>query len=555
VAGSIKRELQVRFSTTGDGEVVRSIAKVDDGLKGVGDTSGAAGRSIGDLSESLDKGLENSVGRAFKATDRLNSIVGQIGGAFGLATLAVTGAVAIYNKLTTSSRAVGAGHGWMTEQVDAARAAFERGATAADKMLAAEERLAAAAGVRRALLDPDTRARVRAADAEIERSAKSIELINQQVPALEAQAAAIDKANIARAKELSQYALSRPGAKVRIAQMRDEIAAEAVRAQSLRTTAAALVDARGAYQATIRTNDAVIKSTVNTIKAAEGLSAAVAGTGTAAGPSLKSAMSEMTGPVTALLGAVDRLAEGFRALGRAAGAELRAAYEQSLPGLAASLGRVTVSSNELADSIGAGSSTNEELFKLPAAVKQTNAEMDAAKASIDSFGNAAGHALGNAAAAALVYGDSFAEVAAQAAAGLAAQAVSEAAFQAAKALAFLASGLFTGNPGYFAAASQAAASAAAFGAIAAVAVPVARATGSAGGAGGGSSGIPAGPSARDAGRTGDTGGGAETIIINMGNQRLFATERDVGSALTRSLNAASRGRGRPRIRGAAIGGA
>lgn len=60
----------------------------------------SATATIGNLSESLDKGLENSVGRAFKATDRLTSIIGQATGALGLASLAVTGLTTVYTLAT-----------------------------------------------------------------------------------------------------------------------------------------------------------------------------------------------------------------------------------------------------------------------------------------------------------------------------------------------------------------------------------------------------------------------------------------------------------------------
>ena len=72
--------------------------------KAKGGTKGF-GSSIGDLSEKLDKKLEQGLGRAFKATDRLASILGQAGTVAAVVGIAVSGLAAAYLALKDKTAA------------------------------------------------------------------------------------------------------------------------------------------------------------------------------------------------------------------------------------------------------------------------------------------------------------------------------------------------------------------------------------------------------------------------------------------------------------------
>jgi hypothetical protein len=607
VAGSIKRELQVRFSTTGDGEVVRSIAKVDDGLKGVGDTSGAAGRSIGDLSESLDKGLENSVGRAFKATDRLNSIVGQVGGAIGLATLAVTAMVAAYefatkalNKNTAAQKFANSVRNQATREIDAYLAAYAQMPGATDEQVAAHVKEAAAVEAANrhhaeaaALLDAAKRARdgaalaVRSHTESLRHNVRNSVELGIVLTKREAAQKRVEQADIMVTRAAERLAganriLRASFDEVRERQIRTAQASLVLEKTWARFGASATKAGRGLLNFAAPGLNQVIDAVSNkqALASAEALGVELRGMlgldfGGGKAPVVKALeqvvetttqaerrirnvfapFQEQMSRVFALrstdeqfAGFIDGL-EGLVPIAKRVGDAIRGALDIDGPdGEPGPVERTSQSLGEFA-----------KLF-IEATKGLGEFGQAAALAGIDTLAKGMeglAHGTADAAAAAFFYGESFGQAMKEAVAALAVQAGAEALFQSAKALAFLAAGLFTGSPAAFKAAATAGASAGAFFAIAGGAGAIGKATGAFDGAGGkgGGSGVPAGPSSRDAGRTGDTGGGAETIIINMGNQRLFATERDVGSALTRSLNAASRGRGRPRIRGAAIGGA
>ena len=92
VSGAEKAEKQLE-------DVGKSARKAGDGAKKGGKEFKELGKGIGDVSENMDKRLEDSVGRSFKGFDRLTSIIGQATGALAL----VTGGVALlkvgYDKL------------------------------------------------------------------------------------------------------------------------------------------------------------------------------------------------------------------------------------------------------------------------------------------------------------------------------------------------------------------------------------------------------------------------------------------------------------------------
>jgi len=92
VSGSEKAEKQLEG-------VGKAAKKAGDGAKKAGGEFKGFGDKAGDVSENLDKNLEQSVGRSFKGFDRLTSIVGQATGALAL----VTGGFALlklgYDKL------------------------------------------------------------------------------------------------------------------------------------------------------------------------------------------------------------------------------------------------------------------------------------------------------------------------------------------------------------------------------------------------------------------------------------------------------------------------
>jgi len=86
---------QLALKSTG----VEMIAFGETAKKSTGGTK-AATRSIGDLSMMLDKKLENGLGKAFKATDRLSSIMGSATAAMGVVGIAISVVVGAYKLLT-----------------------------------------------------------------------------------------------------------------------------------------------------------------------------------------------------------------------------------------------------------------------------------------------------------------------------------------------------------------------------------------------------------------------------------------------------------------------
>ena len=84
VSGSEKAEKQLEG-------VGRSARKAGEGAAKGGKEFKSLGKGIGDVSENLDKRLEQSVGRSFRGFDRLTGIVGQATGAMAL----LTGAAAL----------------------------------------------------------------------------------------------------------------------------------------------------------------------------------------------------------------------------------------------------------------------------------------------------------------------------------------------------------------------------------------------------------------------------------------------------------------------------
>ncbi len=89
-------EAQAKVLKLGN-EAIKSGKKFKNASKG----TESFGSKIGNLSETLDQKLEGSLGKAFKATDRLSAIMGAATGAFGLAVGAVglvVGAVGLLSK-------------------------------------------------------------------------------------------------------------------------------------------------------------------------------------------------------------------------------------------------------------------------------------------------------------------------------------------------------------------------------------------------------------------------------------------------------------------------
>jgi len=91
--------------------------------KAKGGTGGLT-QSVGDLSEKLDKRLEKSLGRSFKATDRLQSILGQAGTVATVVTTVVGGltmaAVAMYDALDQGQSALSDARAGLSDMADAA---------------------------------------------------------------------------------------------------------------------------------------------------------------------------------------------------------------------------------------------------------------------------------------------------------------------------------------------------------------------------------------------------------------------------------------------------
>lgn len=105
---TLRPNVKIEVSEKGAAKTERALDKVNDELErtpraaakaqratdGLGKSSAGLTSKLGNLGESLDKDLEQKYGRVFKATDRVNSIFGQLKGAAGLLGLAF-GAVGV----------------------------------------------------------------------------------------------------------------------------------------------------------------------------------------------------------------------------------------------------------------------------------------------------------------------------------------------------------------------------------------------------------------------------------------------------------------------------
>ena len=125
VAGSEKAEKQLE----GVGKAARAAG---DGAKKGGESFKSFGGSVGDVSEQMDKQLEQSVGRSFKGFDRLTSIMGQ-----------VTGAAAL---LTGGAALAGAAFGALGIELFKANKAAEEAKRQADELASSYKSLAGAIG-------------------------------------------------------------------------------------------------------------------------------------------------------------------------------------------------------------------------------------------------------------------------------------------------------------------------------------------------------------------------------------------------------------------------
>ncbi len=125
VSGSEKAEKQLEG-------VGKSARKAGDGAKKAGKEFKSFGSGVGDASESLDKRLEQSVGRSFKGVDRLTSIVGQ-----------ATGAMAL---MSGGAGLVVAALGAMGVELFKANKAAEEAKRQADELAASYKNLASAIG-------------------------------------------------------------------------------------------------------------------------------------------------------------------------------------------------------------------------------------------------------------------------------------------------------------------------------------------------------------------------------------------------------------------------
>lgn len=114
-------------------------------------------RNLGDLSEQLDKKLEQSFGRVFKVTDRLNGILGQVTAAFGLLGLAVTAAVSIYQYFADETEDTEEALKAQEEAVKAATAVVEKYREELARSTAAASAFAGATGETAALLSLEVR--------------------------------------------------------------------------------------------------------------------------------------------------------------------------------------------------------------------------------------------------------------------------------------------------------------------------------------------------------------------------------------------------------------
>ncbi|PHR17670.1 MAG: hypothetical protein COA38_20610 [Fluviicola sp.] len=91
-------KLDVKLNSSG-----KAAEDFGDSVSRTSKSTESFGRSIGDISEKLDKKLDKGLGRAFKATDRLNSILGQFAAVGAIATAAIGVLAGAYAALRDSS--------------------------------------------------------------------------------------------------------------------------------------------------------------------------------------------------------------------------------------------------------------------------------------------------------------------------------------------------------------------------------------------------------------------------------------------------------------------
>ena len=498
----------------------------------------SATATIGNLSESLDKGLENSVGRAFKATDRLTSIIGQATGALGLASLAVTGLTTVYtlatkalNQNTKEQEYANSIRNQATREIDAYLAAYAKMPHATAQQVA--EHVKETAAIERA-----NKNRAKAASLlQAAKDARTAALVSIKRHKEELQRGVRDY------RRYMKVLHELPIAQKRLAQA-EKMVRRAV---------------EGSNAATQVYNNTLDKSRKRQLRAAQaslqlerawsrfGGAASKVGRGLldVAAPGIgrvvdlvsdrraQAAAGEFGAKLRAMLELdFDKAADGARraadafetliqkerrikgvfadfdaAIGRAFSIYDEATRDEFAEFTAALEGLVPVAQRTgaaIRNALGLGrddpgepsdiGKRADELSKFSDAFEKalsglSKGERAAAVGAIEATASASEsltRGLSNAAGAALVYGESFGEIARQALASLAAQATSEALFQTAKGLAFLAASYF--DPRAALAAKAAFGSAAAFGAIAALTVPAARASGSASGGGGGGGG-------------------------------------------------------------------
>lgn len=523
---------------------VEAVAFGEQAKKAKGGTGGLT-QSVGDLSEKLDKGLENSLGRAFKATDRLSSIMGQVTAAAGLVGVAVSAGVAIYNAFAAESQRLAEEQRELAEALkEQAAAELDRAAAAADRAASAYQGLAKSAKVALHALTVDAMLQSGDHAAAIERAKRQQKSVLAEIDAAEwkiqrneAKAADLEsRLNLIRGSE-DAHVLS--GARKAIeAEQKAAIATAEAAARVVETKREELESANTDLNAAIGRQQTLIDS----------ISTDTFGPEFSPTATTARARTVARDTVNIFAEATDEIAYQWERLPDRIEVALRdweplTAWSDSFkPAIA-----------DLADAL--DQDIGGALLSLNAAFEEAAANakpLDDALASLESTFAASGEAAAAAAFDAIVYGDSFASVLNDFAEQQTKMAVISAAMETAKGIA----ASFV-NPAlaesHFAAAAAFAATAAVAGAATVATGGFNGSAGGAGGDGGGGSTDPAVAQSRT-GRPAPESGNTQPIIVFEGPvyDSQQAAARALGATMSSAINASGESRGSPRIRAAVI---
>lgn len=117
MSDTVRRRYQARFEVAGDRQMVAGVRNIGQAAKkSEGEVDGLATR-VGQLSEKLDRDLEDGLGKSFRAFDRVTGVIGQVTNVFALLSgTVIAGLITEFANLTGKTK----------EQEEAQRALEER---------------------------------------------------------------------------------------------------------------------------------------------------------------------------------------------------------------------------------------------------------------------------------------------------------------------------------------------------------------------------------------------------------------------------------------------